>query len=109
MPAAIRCLHHEDGALGKSGQSHVPLTIRYTERALTLAGHPGMPVGEQLDIALQDDRHGFLDAAVALGQGGFGPGGDLVDRGPEGLPGGVFEARGRRLFPGDLFYCYHCV
>ena len=41
--------------------------------ALALAGDPGMAVSEQLDIAVQDDRDRFLDAAVALGQGGFGP------------------------------------
>ena len=74
-----------------------------------LAGHPGMAVREELDIAGEDDRDGFLDAAVALGQGGFGPGGDLVDGGPERLPGGVLEARGTCLFPTDLMYCYHCA
>ena len=109
MPAAMRCLHHEDGALGKSGQSHVPLTSRDTRRALTLAGDPGMPVCEQLDIALQDDRHGFVDAAVALGQGGFGlSAATWSTAARKACRGGVLEVWGRCLFPTDLMYCYHC-
>jgi hypothetical protein len=56
-----------------------------------------MPVCEQLHIALQDNRDRLLDASVALGQGGFGPGSDLAHGGPEGVSGGVLEVRGRRL------------
>ena len=62
MPAASLCLHHADGAWGSLCTVTAAVGQVIRGRALTLAGDPGMPIREEFDVALQDDRDGFVDA-----------------------------------------------
>ena len=108
MPAAMRCLHDEDGARAKSGQSHVPINQVIHRGALTLAGYPGMAIREDLDIAggrrsRPLSRRGHDSGKVALARKATcftaARKACLV----------VCSNPGRCLFPGDLMNCYHWV
>src|SRR3989442_6754321 len=50
----------------------------------------------------------FVDPAVALGQCGLRLLGNLRHSLMPGSASGILEVRRRHLFPGELFYCYHC-
>src|SRR2546425_5035429 len=57
---------------------------------------------------MEDDGHCLVDPAVALGQGLLCPLGYFRHCLTPYPPGGCLETRRTRLFPRNLFYCYHC-
>src|SRR5207245_170211 len=75
--------------------------------AVALAGDFRLAPFEQLDIAVEDDRYGFVDAAVALGQGLLGLGGDLRHSLTPCGSGWRPEVWSGNLFPRERRNCYH--
>src|SRR5574341_1365286 len=75
--------------------------------AIALTRHLGGAIGQELDIAREDQLDRALDAAVALRELLVGFGGDL--RHSIAIRSPCAEVRSRDLFPGELFYCYHGV
>src|SRR5712692_3348329 len=75
--------------------------------AVALARYLGLAIGQELDIASQDDLDSRVHTAVALGQCGLGLLSNLCDSLPPGLPRGILDVQRGHLFPGELFSCYH--
>src|SRR5262245_8691017 len=101
---------HPLGRLGKVAALARPVDHEVRCGAVGLAGDLGLAIGQQLDVASEHHRYGFLDPAVdRLRQRGFGTLGNLADRLTPGPASGILKVRCRNLFPGELFYCYHDI
>src|SRR5262245_6295752 len=69
---------------------------------VALASDVSLAIVQQLHIAREDDLHRAIDSAVALRQGLFRLGSDLIDGVTPGATHGMFEVWRRCLFPRDL-------